>query len=81
MALNQYELASVCEEAGRSIDQNMILMELIKEAFDRNGMTALLHEKPFKHINGSGKHVNWSLNYVRENGSLKNLFATEEGDS
>jgi glutamine synthetase len=41
----------------------------------------LLHEKPFKGINGSGKHVNWSMNYLRKNGSLKNVFTADEKDT
>jgi len=48
-----------------AIDQNMILMEVLKESFEKKGLTVLLHEKPFKEINGSGKHANWSLNYVK----------------
>lgn len=81
MALNQFEIASICNDAGLAIDQNMIIMEILKEVFDKHGLTALLHEKPFKEINGSGKHANWSLNYVKEDGSLKNLFAIDSSDS
>lgn len=51
------------------------MMEILKEAFDRHGFTALFHEKPFNKINGSGKHCNWSLNYLDENGKSKNLFS------
>ena len=50
-------------------------MELLKEYFDKNGYTVLLHEKPFLDINGSGKHANWSLGYVDDDGKIKNLFA------
>jgi glutamine synthetase len=39
-------------------------MEILKEVFDKHGYTVLLHEKPFKELNGSGKHANWSINYV-----------------
>lgn len=49
--------------------------------FEKHGLSVLLHEKPFKEINGSGKHANWSLNYVKEDGSLKNLFAADVNDS
>ena len=52
----------------------MMLMEVLKDAFDERGMTVLLHEKPFANMNGSGKHCNWSLNYVDENGDVQNLF-------
>lgn len=41
-------------------------METLKEVFDRHDLAVLLHEKPFKQVNGSGKHANWSLNYVNE---------------
>jgi glutamine synthetase len=48
-------------------------MEVMKEAFDREDFTALFHEKPFDEVNGSGKHINWSVNYYL-NGKRKNLF-------
>ncbi len=56
-------------------------MEILKEVFDKHNLAALLHEKPFKEINGSGKHANWSLNYVKPDGSLKNLFVADQDDS
>lgn len=59
----------------------MITMEILKEVLEKHGLSALLHEKPFKDINGSGKHANWSLNYVKDDGTLKNLFAIESNDS
>jgi glutamine synthetase len=52
----------------------MILMEVLKEAFNRRGYEVLLHEKPFQNMNGSGKHHNWSLNYIDKNGEIVNLF-------
>jgi glutamine synthetase len=42
----------------------MATMEIVKEAFFRHEMIALFHEKPFKELNGSGKHANWTLNYI-----------------
>lgn len=56
----------------------MILMEILKDAFEKRDLSVLLHEKPFKDINGSGKHANWSLNYVKKDGGLKNLFGVED---
>lgn len=53
----------------------------MKEVFNKHDMEVLLHEKPFKEINGSGKHANWSINYVKEDGSLKNLFALDTNDA
>ena len=56
-------------------------MQVLKEAFDRHSYTVLLHEKPFLGLNGSGKHANWSINYVKHSGEICNLFsvpATED---
>ncbi|MBQ9399623.1 MAG: glutamine synthetase III [Bacteroidales bacterium] len=62
VAPNQFEVASIYEKCSLSIDHNMILMSLMKKVARRHGLMVLLHEKPFKGINGSGKHCNWSLN-------------------
>lgn len=74
VAPNQFEFCSIYEEAGKAIDHNMIAMDILKETFDRHGFAALLHEKPFQGINGSGKHANWSLSYINQEGNVKNLF-------
>lgn len=50
-------------------------MQILKETFDRHGFAVLLHEKPFLNLNGSGKHANWSINYVGPNGEINNLLA------
>lgn len=60
-APNQFEIAPVYEECNLAVDHNMVLMSLMKEVARRHGFRVLLHEKPFKGINGSGKHCNWSL--------------------
>ena len=57
----QYEIAPVFENANVATDHNMLVMETMKRVADRYGMQLLLHEKPFAGINGSGKHVNWSM--------------------
>lgn len=75
VANNQFEFSAVYCEAGKAIDQNLIAMEILKETFDKYGFTVLLHEKPFRELNGSGKHANWSLNFVDENNKMVNLFA------
>jgi len=54
---------------------DLIAMELLKEFFEKKGYIALLHEKPFLELNGSGKHANWSINYVDGENKLKNLFS------
>lgn len=56
-------------------------MEVLKEAFARRGFEVLLHEKPFQNMNGSGKHHNWSLNYIDGDGKIVNLFkAPKQGE-
>jgi glutamine synthetase len=61
VAPNQFELASVFSTANVAADSNQLIMETIRKVAERHGMTALLHEKPFAGVNGSGKHINWSL--------------------
>ena len=60
-APNQFELAPIYEETNIAVDHNMLLMLLMKKIARKHGFRCLLHEKPFKGINGSGKHNNWSL--------------------
>ena len=60
-APNQFELAPIYGEANLSIDQNLLLMSIMKKVARRHSFRVLLHEKPFAGINGSGKHCNWSL--------------------
>ncbi len=57
----QYEIAPVFEQANVATDHNMLVMETMKRVAQRYGMELILHEKPFAGVNGSGKHVNWSL--------------------
>jgi len=57
----QHELALVYEEANIATDHNQLTMEILKKVAIRHGLECLLHEKPFKGINGSGKHNNWSI--------------------
>ncbi len=57
----QHELAPIYAEANIAVDHNQIIMETLKKVAERNGMTCLLHEKPFAGVNGSGKHNNWSI--------------------
>ena len=61
VAPNQFELAVMYSSANVATDQNQLCMDMIKRVADRHGLTALLHEKPFDKVNGSGKHCNWSL--------------------
>ena len=61
VAPSQFEIAPLFEEANLATDHNALVMEILRKIAARNGLVALLHEKPFAGINGSGKHVNWSL--------------------
>jgi len=61
VAPNQFELAPIFEDTNLAVDHNMLLMSLMKKVARKHGFRALLHEKPFDGINGSGKHNNWSL--------------------
>ncbi|MDR1369227.1 MAG: glutamine synthetase III [Dysgonamonadaceae bacterium] len=71
VAPNQFELAPIHEECNLAIDHNLLLMSVMKKVADRHNFKVLLHEKPFKGVNGSGKHCNFSLG--TDNGI--NLFA------
>ena len=61
VAPNQFELACLYTSANLAADSNQLVMETISKVAERHGLAALLHEKPFEGVNGSGKHVNWSL--------------------
>ncbi len=61
VAPGQHELAPVYCKVDLATDQNQLTMEIMKRVASKYGMTCLLHEKPFKGVNGSGKHNNWSL--------------------
>ncbi len=61
VAPNQFECAPIFEECNLAVDHNQLLMPLMKDVADRHDLVVLLHEKPFKDVNGSGKHNNWSL--------------------
>ena len=61
VAPNQFELAPIFGECNLAVDQNLLVMSIMKRVARRHGFRVLLHEKPFAGINGSGKHNNWSL--------------------
>ena len=61
VAPNQFELAPIYEEMNLANDHNQLLLILMEKVARRHSFRVLLHEKPFKGINGSGKHNNWSL--------------------
>ena len=61
VAPNQFEIAPVYEEVNLAVDHNLLLMSVMRSVAERHKFKVLFHEKPFKGVNGSGKHCNWSL--------------------
>ncbi|EKT4553108.1 glutamine synthetase III [Flavobacterium psychrophilum] len=61
VAPNQFELAPIFEETNLAVDHNSLLMDVMHKVGERHDFKVLFHEKPFKGVNGSGKHNNWSL--------------------
>jgi glutamine synthetase len=75
VAPGQFEIAPVYESANVAADHQQMIMTVLKRVADRHGLVCLLAEKPFAGINGSGKHVNWSMG----NSTQKNLL--DPGDT
>ena len=63
----QFEMAPVFEESDLAVDHNQLVMAMLRKVALRHGLQALLHEKPFAGINGSGKHCNWSMAIAADN--------------
>ena len=61
VAPSQYECAPMFEEMNVSIDHNLLAMQVLQDTAKKHGFRAILHEKPYKGLNGSGKHNNWSI--------------------
>lgn len=61
VAPHQFEMAPIFESANLAADHNQLMMEVMRRVAKEHGMEALLHEKPFDNVNGSGKHINWSM--------------------
>ncbi len=70
VAPSQFEIAPIFEEANLAADHNQLVMETMKRIAPLHKLRLLLHEKPFAGINGSGKHLNWSLSDDRGNNML-----------
>ncbi|KAF9570909.1 hypothetical protein EC968_001218 [Mortierella alpina] len=70
VAPQQFELAPIFEETSLAVDHNLLTMDVLSKVAHRNNLKVLFHEKPFKGVNGSGKHCNWSLS----TGSGENLL-------
>lgn len=67
----QFELAPMFESANVAADHQQLIMTTLKQVAERHGLVCLLHEKPFAGINGSGKHVNWSLGNATQGNLLE----------
>jgi glutamine synthetase len=61
VAPSQYEIAPIFENANVATDHQMMTMEVLRRIAPKYGLACLLHEKPFAGVNGSGKHLNWSM--------------------
>lgn len=79
VAPGQYEMAPIFEEANVAADHNQLSMEVMRRVARRHDFKILFHEKPFAGINGTGKHLNWSVAVRRASGEWENLF--EPGDT
>ena len=66
VAPSQFEMAPMYEETDIAVDHNQLVMATLRKVALRHGLHALLHEKPFAGINGSGKHCNWSMSVTSD---------------
>jgi glutamine synthetase len=70
VAPSQFEMAPMFEETDLSVDHNQLVMSVLRRVALRHGLQALLHEKPFAGINGSGKHCNWSMAITSDDSNI-----------
>ena len=75
----QFEMAPLFEETDIAVDHNQLVMALLRKVALRHGLQAVLHEKPFAGINGSGKHCNWSLSIAADNPELDGFNLLKPG--
>ena len=78
VAPSQFEMAPRFEETDLAVDHNQLVMATLRRVALRHGLQAVLHEKPFAGINGSGKHCNWSMSIASDN-SLDGLNLLKPG--
>ena len=67
VAPSQFEMAPIFEDTDIAVDHNHLVMSVLRKIALRHGLQAIVHEKPFAGINGSGKHCNWSLSITSDN--------------
>src|SRR6059058_6376699 len=75
----QFEMAPQFEETDIAVDHNQLVMATLRRVALRHGLQALLHEKPFAGINGSGKHCNWSMSVISDSSELDGLNLLKPG--
>jgi glutamine synthetase len=79
VAPSQFEMAPRFEETDLAVDHNQLVMATLRKVALRHGLQALLHEKPFAGINGSGKHCNWSMSLAADTPELDGLNLLKPG--
>ena len=79
VAPSQFEMAPLFEETDIAVDHNQMVMATLRKVALRHGLQAVLHEKPFAGINGSGKHCNWSLSIAADNPELDGFNLLKPG--
>jgi len=79
VAPSQFEMAPMYEETDIAVDHNQLVMATLRKVALRHGLQALLHEKPFAGINGSGKHCNWSLSIASDTPDLDGFNLLKPG--
>src|SRR5215211_7122165 len=79
VAPSQFEMAPHFEETDLAVDHNQLVMATMRRVALKHGLAALLHEKPFAGINGSGKHCNWSMSVTSDDEKLDGLNLLKPG--
>src|SRR3954471_11213199 len=77
----QFEMAPYFEETDLAVDHNQLVMATLRRVALRHGLQALLHEKPFAGINGSGKHCNWSMSIAADNPEIDGYNLLKPGQT
>jgi glutamine synthetase len=81
VAPSQFEMAPRYEETDVAVDHNQLVMATLRRVALRHNLQALLHEKPFAGINGSGKHCNWSMSLAADNPELDGYNLLKPGQT
>ncbi|MGH7688317.1 MAG: glutamine synthetase III [Gemmatimonadaceae bacterium] len=81
VAPSQFEMAPLFEETDIAVDHNQLVMATLRKVALRHGLQALLHEKPFAGINGSGKHCNWSMSIASDRAEVDGFNLLKPGDT